>query len=86
MDRVGDEEVRKRDGIKREFASRAYQRVLRWFGHVYRMDEYRVARIVLMVNVSGRQVWGRPRLGWMDGMKMALGSREMTVEADRQCT
>ena len=28
-----------------------------------------------------RWVWGRPRLGWMDGVKMALGSREMTAEA-----
>ena len=28
-------------GIKMELASRADQRVLRWFGHVERMDEYR---------------------------------------------
>ena len=39
MDRVGDEEVRMRAGIERELASRADQRVLRWFGHVERMDE-----------------------------------------------
>ena len=44
MDRVRNEEVRRRAGIKRELASRAYQRVLRWFGpfgHVERLDEYR---------------------------------------------
>ena len=34
MDRVRNEEVRKRAGIERELASRADQRVLRWFGHV----------------------------------------------------
>ena len=34
-----NEEVRKRAGIERELASRADQRVLRWFGHVERMDE-----------------------------------------------
>ena len=39
MDRVRDEEVRWRDGIERELASRANQRVLRWFGHVERMDK-----------------------------------------------
>ena len=27
---------------------------------------------------------GRPRFGWMDGVKMVLGSRGMTVEAARQ--
>ena len=32
MDRVRNEEVRGKDGIERELASRADQRVLRWFG------------------------------------------------------
>ena len=84
MDRVGNEEVRRRAGIEMELASRADQRVLRWFGYVGRMDEYRMARRVLMAEVSGRRVRGRPRLGWMDGVKVALGNRGMTVEAARQ--
>ena len=50
-----------------------------------RMDEYRMARKVLMAEVSGGRVRGRPRLGWMDGVKIALGNRVMTVEAARQC-
>ena len=45
-----------RAGIERELASRADQRVLRWFGHVEIMDEYRVARSVLMAEVSGLRV------------------------------
>ena len=79
MDRVGNEEVRRRTGIEREFESRADQRVLGWFGHVERMDKYRMARRVLMAEVSGGLVRGRPRLGWMDGEKVALGNRGMTV-------
>ena len=75
--------MRGRAGIERELASRADQRVLRWFGHVERMDEYRLARRVLMTDVSGGRVRGRPRLGWMDGVKVALGNRGMTVEAAR---
>ena len=86
MDKVRNEEVRRRAGIEIEFASRADQRVLRWFGHVERMDEYRMARRVLMAEVSGVRVRGRPRLGWTDGVKVALGNRVMTVEAGRQCT
>ena len=38
MDRVRNEEVRRRAGIERELASRADQRILRWFGHVERME------------------------------------------------
>ena len=47
------------------------------------MDEYRMARRVLMAEVSGGQVRGRPRLGWMDGVKVAL-VRGVTVEAARK--
>ena len=42
---------------------------------VERMDEYRMARRVLMADVSGGRVRGRPRLSWMDGVKVALGNR-----------
>ena len=84
MDRVRNEEVRRRVGIERELASRADKRALRWLGHVERMDDYRMARRVLMAEVSGGRVRGR-RLGWMDGVKVELGNRGMTVEAARQC-
>ena len=44
--------MRRRAGIERELASRADQRVLRWFGHVERMGEYRMARRVMMVEAA----------------------------------
>ena len=53
MDRVRNEEVRRRAGIERELASRADQRLLRWCGHVEKIDEYRMSRRVLMAEVSG---------------------------------
>ena len=49
------------------------------------MDEYCMARRVLMAEIIGL-VRGRPRLGWMDGVKVALGNKGMTVEAACQCT
>ena len=57
----------------------------RWLGHVERMDEYRMVRRMFMAEVSGGRVRTRPRLGWMDGVKVALGNRGMTVKAARQC-
>ena len=63
MDRVRNEDVRRRAGIERELASRAYQRVLRWCRHLERMDELRISRRVLMAEVSGGRIRGRPRLG-----------------------
>ena len=43
IDRDRNEEERRRAGIERELVSIADQRVLRWFGKVERMDEYRKA-------------------------------------------
>ena len=63
MDRVRNEEVRRKAGIERESSSRAYQRLLRWFGHC-------MAKRVLMVEVSGGWVRGRLRLDWMGGVKV----------------
>ena len=42
MDRVRNEKVRRRTGIKRELASRTDKRVLKVFGHAERIDEYRM--------------------------------------------
>ena len=43
IDKVRNEEVHRKAGIENELANRADQRVLRWFGHVERMDDYRMA-------------------------------------------
>ena len=45
-----------------------------------------MARRVLLAEVSGGRVRGKPRLSWMEGVKVALGNRGMTVKAARQCT
>ena len=49
------------------------------------MDEYRLARRVLMPEVSGGRVRGRQRLGCMDAVEVALGNRGIMVEAACQC-
>ena len=82
MDRVRNEEVPRRAGIERKLASRADQRVLRWFGHLERMDEYHMARRMLKADVSGGRVRGRPRLGWMDVVKTGLDNRGLMGKAE----
>ena len=84
MHRVRNEKVRRRAKIEREIASRVDQRVLRWFGHMERVDEYRMVRGVLMAEVTGARVRVKPRVGWMDGVKVAFGNIGMTMEAERQ--
>ena len=44
-----------------------------------------MARRVLLAEIIGVRVRGRPRLGWMVGVKVTLGSRGMTVEVSQPC-
>ena len=43
------------------------------------MDEYRMARRVLMAEVSGGRVRGRPTLGWLDGVKVMLSDNARKI-------
>ena len=40
-DRIRNEEIQRRVGIKETLAEKVDRRVLRWFGHMERMDEGR---------------------------------------------
>ena len=44
-----------------------------------------MARVVLMAELSGGRARGRPKLGWVDGVKMAFGNRGITLKAARLC-
>ena len=72
-------------GIERELAIRADQIVLRRFLACGKNGWVSYGQ----KGVDGRSQWRtgtRPRLGWMDGVKVELGNRWMTVEAVRRCT
>ena len=91
MDRVKNEEVRRRAEIERKLASRADQRVLRWFGHVERIYEYRMAGRGLMEGTRVTEV----RLdGWCEGGLMQQWNdsggcaimRERSERVESPCT
>ena len=64
MDRERNEHIRRRVGILHELAARVDESVLRWFGHMERMDDERLVKRVWNANVTGSRVRGRPRYGW----------------------
>ena len=66
LDRVRNEAVRARTGVRREWGARVDMNVLRWFGHVERMDNERLLKKVMNAKVDGRSARGRPGFGWMD--------------------
>ena len=81
LDRLRNEIVRERTGVRKELADRVDVNVLRWFGHVERMDDERLLKKVVNARVEGRGARGRPRFGWMEGVKKALKDRMDVNEA-----
>ena len=86
LDRIRNEVVRARTGVRRELTARVdIPNVLRWFGHVERMDNERLLKKVMNAKVNRRSARGRPRFGWMDGVKTALNDRRMDVREASEC-
>ncbi len=83
MDRVRNDEVRRRKGVVRELAERTEQGVLRWFGYVERMVEERLVKKITRSNLRGVRPRGRPLMEWLDCLKRVLGARGMSVEQGR---
>ena len=83
MDRIRNEEVRRRTGVEKELAGRVGQYCLRWFGHVERMERGRIVKRLWRSEVRGERGRGRPSKRWLDGVKDALHERGMTVEQGR---
>ena len=85
-DRIRNNEIRMRACIEETLAEKVDRRRLRWFGHVEMMDEGRWPRKVKAANVEIRQGRGRPRFGWLDGVKKTLAIREVILKEATQLT
>ena len=83
LDRIRNEVVRARTGVRRELVARVDMSVLRWFGHVERMDNERLLKKVMTAKVDRRSARGRPRFGWND-IKRALNDRRMDMREESE--
>ena len=73
-DKEKDEEIR-RCGLQRSLNERGEAAVLRWFGHVKRMEEERLVKKIYRAEVEGSRGKGRPKRRWMNGVKGCLSDR-----------
>ena len=57
--------------------------VLRWFGHVGRMKNDKIAKRAYVGECAGSHSVGRPRKWWIDTVKECLKKRGLDVRQER---
>ena len=68
----------------RKLDDRVDARALRWCGHMVRMDDGRLVKRVIKSKVIGNRPRPRPKFGWMDGVKQALGRTDISMKLARE--
>ena len=58
--------------------------VLRWFGHVERMENDKIGKRVYVGECGGRCSAGRPRKRWIDTVKDCLKKRGLDIRQARR--
>ena len=69
MDRVPNARIRELCGVKKGLDERIDEGVLRWFGHVERMERDRIAKRVYIGECVGSRSLDRPRKRWIHTVK-----------------
>ena len=61
-----------------------YEGVLRWLGHVERMERIRIAKRFYVGECAGSCSVGRPRKRWMDTVNECLRKRGLDIRQARR--
>ena len=84
MDRVPNARIRELCGVTKGVDERIDEGVFRWFGHVERVEEERIAKKVYVGECAGSRLVGRPRKRWNDSVKDCLKNRGLDVRQARR--
>ena len=75
-DKVRNVDIRERTGFPK-LQDKIETSKLKWYGHMMRMEEYRVPKRIFMEKIPGRRPRGRPRKRWIDTVKESIEKTEV---------
>ena len=61
------------------------QSTLRWFGHVERKEDVRLAKKLYESEMQGPRCRGRLGKGWLDSVKEVLSKKGLTIQEAKEC-
>jgi len=79
MERIKNEHIKEIMGMKGkpDIIDIIEQKRLQWCGHVKRMPEERIPKLIMDWIPWGRKKRGRPRKTWMEGVQAAMTTRNL---------
>jgi hypothetical protein len=80
MDKIRNEAIRTKMGIKKNTAPEIEEQQLRWYGHVKRMESGKIVKQVAEWKPQGKRKRGRPINPWKDGIRESMKRRELKDE------
>jgi hypothetical protein len=76
-DKIRNTTIRQQIGVEESIIKEIEQKQLTWYGHVQRMAEERLPRIVLRWIPKQKRARGRPNKNWMEGIRKAMTERTL---------
>ena len=84
MDKVPNARIKELCEVKKRVDEKIDEGVLRWFGHVERMENDRIAKTVYVGVCAGSQSLGKSLKRWIDTVKECLRKRGLEVRQARR--
>ena len=79
MERIKNKHIQKMMGVKlkQDIMDTIEKKTLRWYGHVKRMPEERMPKLIMEWTPPERRKTGRPRKTWIEGVQAAMATRNL---------
>jgi hypothetical protein len=84
IDKMRNEYIRELCGVEKGVIERINESVLRWFGHVERMEDHRLVKKIYNSECVGTRTIGRPKMRWIDSVKRCLMDKGMSLTEARR--
>jgi hypothetical protein len=82
MERIRNETIRTKMGLKKDILKEIEEQQLGWLGHVKRMEDCKIARQVAEWNPRGKRRRDRPVNTWKDVIRDSMQRRNLK---DKEC-